>query len=50
MQLADIGKLIDQGEVQSVVDTQLPLTECRQAHELSQAGHARGKIVLQVIP
>jgi hypothetical protein len=26
----------------------LPLTEIRRAHELSEAGHVRGKIVLTV--
>jgi hypothetical protein len=29
-----------------VIDRILPLSEARQADELSQAGHSRGKIVL----
>jgi NADPH:quinone reductase-like Zn-dependent oxidoreductase len=45
--LAEIAGLIDAGEVQTVVDTVLPLAEARRAHELSQSGHARGKIVLK---
>ncbi len=47
-QLAEIAGLIDTGKVKPVVSTVLPLAEARQAHELSDAGHARGKIVLRV--
>jgi NADPH:quinone reductase-like Zn-dependent oxidoreductase len=46
--LAEIAKLIDNGKVKSVVETVFPLAEARRAHELSQSGHARGKIVLKV--
>jgi NADPH:quinone reductase-like Zn-dependent oxidoreductase len=45
--LAEIGKLIDSGKVKVVIETILPLAEARRAHELSQSGHARGKIVLK---
>jgi NADPH:quinone reductase-like Zn-dependent oxidoreductase len=45
--LAEIAKLIDSGKVKTVVDTVLPLAEARRAHELSQSGHVRGKIVLK---
>lgn len=45
--LAEIAKLIDSGKVKPVVETVLPLAEARQAHELSQSGHTRGKIVLK---
>jgi Zinc-binding dehydrogenase len=31
------------------IDRILPLSEVRRAHQLSQNGHARGKIVLQVM-
>ena len=31
-----------------MVDRILPLLEARLAHELSQSGHTRGKIVLRV--
>ena len=46
--LAEIAKLIDDGKVKTVVETVLPLAEVRRAHELSETGHARGKIVLKV--
>lgn len=45
--LAEIAGLIDAGKVKTVVETVLPLAEARRAHELSQSGHARGKIVLK---
>jgi NADPH:quinone reductase-like Zn-dependent oxidoreductase len=45
--LAEIAKLIDSDKVKPVVETVLPLAEARRAHELSQSGHARGKIVLK---
>jgi NADPH:quinone reductase-like Zn-dependent oxidoreductase len=45
--LAEIAKLIDAGKVKTVVETVLPLAEARRAHELSQSGHGRGKIVLK---
>ena len=45
--LVEIAKLIDAGKVKTVVDTVLPLAEAQRAHELSQSGHARGKIVLK---
>jgi NADPH:quinone reductase-like Zn-dependent oxidoreductase len=48
--LAEIARLIDTGKVKTVVETILPLTEARRAHEISQSGHARGKIVLLVTP
>ena len=46
--LAEIAKLIDDGKVKTVVETVLPLAEARRAHELSETGHARGKIVLKI--
>jgi NADPH:quinone reductase-like Zn-dependent oxidoreductase len=48
MQLAQIAGLIDAGHVKVDVETILPLAEARRAHELSESGHTRGKIVLQV--
>ena len=47
-QLAEIAALIDAGQVKPVITTVLPLAEAARAHELSQTGHTRGKIVLQV--
>jgi NADPH:quinone reductase-like Zn-dependent oxidoreductase len=47
--LAEIAKLVDSGHVKVVVERVLPLSEARQAHELSEKGHVRGKIVLKVV-
>ena len=47
-QLQEITALVDSGNLRCVVDTVLPLAEARQAHEISQSGHARGKIILNV--
>jgi len=46
--LTEIARLIDSGNVKTVVETVLPLAEARRAHELSESGHGRGKIVLKV--
>jgi len=46
--LRQISTLIDAGEVKPVVTEVLPLAQAARAHELSQTGHVRGKIVLQV--
>ena len=48
-QLRQLAELIDAGTLKPVVETVLPLAEARQAHELSQRGHTRGKLVLQVV-
>jgi len=47
-ELAEIAELVDAGKLKVVVDKVLPLAEARQAQQLSQAGHTRGKIVLKV--
>ncbi len=47
-QLVEIAKIIDSGKLQPVIDRILPLSEVHRAHELSQSGHTRGKIVLRV--
>lgn len=46
--LEEIANLIDSGQVKTVVAQTFPLSEARQAQELSQGGHVRGKIVLQI--
>lgn len=48
-QLTQISRLIDAGRIKTVVETVLPLKEARQAHELSETGHTRGKIVLRIV-
>jgi len=45
-QLARIADLVVSGQVKVIVEKKLPLREARQAQELSQSGHAHGKIVL----
>lgn len=47
-QLAEIGRLIDEGVVQPVVSEVLPLEDVARAHEMSETHHVRGKIVLKV--
>jgi NADPH:quinone reductase-like Zn-dependent oxidoreductase len=43
-----IAGLVEEGKLRPDVGTILPLREARQAHELIQTGHTRGKIVLRV--
>jgi len=46
--LERVLELVAEGAVKPPEIKALPLSEARQAHELSQAGHVRGKIVFQV--
>jgi NADPH:quinone reductase-like Zn-dependent oxidoreductase len=48
-QLADIAQLVDAGQVKPYVGAVFDLRDTAQAHELSQTGRARGKIVLRVV-
>jgi NADPH:quinone reductase-like Zn-dependent oxidoreductase len=45
-QLARIADLVAAGEVGVEITERLPLSEVRRAHELSESGHTRGKIIL----
>jgi NADPH:quinone reductase-like Zn-dependent oxidoreductase len=47
-ELSRIAQLITSGQIKVNVETILPLHEARKAQELSQSGHAHGKIVLAV--
>ncbi|MGH7206496.1 MAG: zinc-binding dehydrogenase [Nitrospiraceae bacterium] len=47
--LTEIAQLVDSGKLRSIVEIVLALSEARRAHELSQTGHRRGKIVLRVV-
>jgi NADPH:quinone reductase-like Zn-dependent oxidoreductase len=47
-QLARIAELVASGDVRVELSEVLPLSEVGHAHELSESGHARGKIVLTV--
>lgn len=46
--LVHITELIEAEELTTTVSHILPLSEVRQAHKLSESGHTRGKIVLQI--
>jgi len=48
-ELAQISKLIDEGHVKPFVSYVFPLAEVAKAHEQSESGHTRGKIVLEVV-
>ena len=48
-QLAEITKLAEEGKIKTHVETVLPLSEVKKAHALSEGGHTRGKIVLQLL-
>jgi NADPH:quinone reductase-like Zn-dependent oxidoreductase len=45
-QLARIAELVAAGEVHVEVAAALPLQEAQRAHEMSESGHTRGKIIL----
>jgi NADPH:quinone reductase-like Zn-dependent oxidoreductase len=47
-QLARISELVAGGEVRVEISEVLPLSDVQRAHELSESGHTRGKIVLTV--
>ncbi len=47
-QLAQINHLIEAGKLKVHIEAVLPLTEVKKAHQLSQSGRTRGKIVLQI--
>ena len=48
--LGRIAELVDKRVLKPIVTEILPLGEARRAHELSEAGHVRGKIVLRTVP
>lgn len=46
--LTEMAQLIDAGQVKPIVETVLPLEQAAEAHQLSQSGRTRGKIVFRV--
>ena len=46
--LEQISELVGAEQLKPVPGTLFPLSEARQAHELSQVGHGRGRIILQI--
>ena len=47
--LQEISSLVDAGKISVVIEREFPLSEAKAAQELSQTGHARGKIILKVV-
>ena len=47
-QLAELGRLLEEGTVRVVIDSTFPLAEARAAHERVVRGHIQGKIVLMI--
>jgi NADPH:quinone reductase-like Zn-dependent oxidoreductase len=43
-----IAQMIAEGKIKSEINQKFPLHEVQQAHKLSQTGHGRGRIVLQI--
>jgi NADPH:quinone reductase-like Zn-dependent oxidoreductase len=48
-QLTRIAELIDEGNLKVFIEKVFPLDQARQAQELNEQGHTRGKIVLSVM-
>jgi NADPH:quinone reductase-like Zn-dependent oxidoreductase len=46
--LQTFAQLIDEGQVKVFVGAKFPLRDAQRAHELSQSGHGRGRIVLHI--
>lgn len=46
--LETVVKLYSEEKIKSYIDTVFPLSQANEAHEYSQKGHARGKIVLKI--
>ena len=45
-QLAEVGRLLDDGTIRVVIDSEFPLSEAAAAHERASEGGIQGKIVL----
>jgi NADPH:quinone reductase-like Zn-dependent oxidoreductase len=45
-QLTSVADLVAAGDLRVEIEEVLPLAEARRAHELSESGHTRGKIIL----
>nr|WP_245941657.1 NADP-dependent oxidoreductase [Vallicoccus soli] len=46
--LAELSRLVDAGQLRVEVEQVLPLEGAAEAHRVSEAGHVRGKLVLEV--
>ncbi|WP_136607450.1 NADP-dependent oxidoreductase [Paenibacillus dokdonensis] len=47
-QLAELGRLLNDGTIRVAIDSTFPLADARKAHERAAHGHVQGKIVLTV--
>ena len=47
--LTKIAQMVDSGQLKPHVSTILPLQEIRKAHEIIEARHVHGKLVLEVV-
>jgi NADPH:quinone reductase-like Zn-dependent oxidoreductase len=47
-QLAEISRLIEQGQVRPCVEEAFPFAQAREAEERQLAGHVQGKLVLKL--
>ena len=47
--LAEVARMVDAGQIKPVVSTVLPLQDIQKAHQLIEANHTRGKVVMQVV-
>ena len=50
-ELAELAKLMEEDELKPLIDSVFPFSEegLREAHEKSQTGHAKGKIVIEIV-
>ena len=46
--LGEVARLVEEGRFRVTVDEEIPWTEAARAHERSESGHVRGKLVLAV--
>ncbi|MEU7688962.1 NADP-dependent oxidoreductase [Microbispora hainanensis] len=49
-QMAELGRLLEEGRLRVGIDAVFPLAEAAKAHERAERGHIQGKLVLQVVP
>ena len=47
--LTEIAKIVDDGKLRPLIQVVLPLTQAKEALELSRSRHAAGKIVLAIV-
>jgi NADPH:quinone reductase-like Zn-dependent oxidoreductase len=47
-QLRGAGRLLDDGTIRVVIDSEFPLADARKAHERAAREHVQGKIILTV--